>query len=118
MPRTCFAIASTRFSNAPACTGHYMTSIARHLGATAALLGNPDEGRDYYAQALEVCERVRFRPEIALTRLQLAELLLDHYPDDRAAAVEHLDFVVREFGEMKMQPSLERALRHRELLKA
>ncbi len=28
------------------------------------------------------------------------------------------DFAIREFQEMKMQPSLERALRHRELLKA
>ena len=68
--------------------------------------------------ALEVCTKVRFRPEIALTRLGLAELLLDHYPDERPAAIEHLDFAIAEFGEMKMQPSLERALRHRELLKA
>ena len=34
------------------------------------------------------------------------------------AAIEHLDFAVREFREMKMQSSLEQALRHRELLKA
>ena len=33
-------------------------------------------------------------------------------------AIEHLDFVIREFQAMKMQPSRERALRHRELLKA
>jgi hypothetical protein len=65
-----------------------------------------------------VCGRVRSRPEIALTRLGLAELLLDHSPDERPAAIEHLDFAIREFREMKMQPSLERALRHRELLKA
>jgi hypothetical protein len=30
----------------------------------------------------------------------------------------HLDFAIAEFREMKMQPSLERALRHKELLKA
>jgi hypothetical protein len=34
------------------------------------------------------------------------------------AAIEHLDFAIGEFREMKMQPSLERALRHRGLLKA
>ena len=68
--------------------------------------------------ALEVCARVRFRPEIALTRLQLSELLLEHFPDERDSAIEHLDFAIREFREMKMQPSLERALRHRGLLKA
>ena len=36
----------------------------------------------------------------------------------RQAAVEHLDFAIKEFREMKMQPSLERALKHKELLKA
>jgi hypothetical protein len=53
-----------------------------------------------------------------LGHLHLAERLLDHYPDERPAAIEHLDFAIGEFREMKMQPSLERALRHRELLKA
>ena len=59
-----------------------------------------------------------FRPEIALTRLQLAELLLEHYPGPKAEALEHLDFAIGEFREMKMQPSLERALKQRENLKA
>jgi len=44
--------------------------------------------------------------------------LLEHYPPERAEAVEHLDFAIAEFRDMKMQPSLERALRHRGLLKA
>jgi hypothetical protein len=52
-----------------------------------------------------------------LTRLQLAELLLEHYPDERAEAMEHLDFAIGEFRDMKMQPSLERALRRREILR-
>ncbi|HTE85126.1 MAG TPA: hypothetical protein VK821_10365 [Dehalococcoidia bacterium] len=30
----------------------------------------------------------------------------------------HLDFAIAEFREMKMQPSLERALRHKDVLKA
>jgi hypothetical protein len=96
-----------------------MLSIGRLCGDAARLLSRPAaEARAYYNQALEVCEKVRFRPEIALTRLSLAELLLEHYPDERAPAIEHLDFAIGEFREMKMQPSLERALRHRELLKA
>ena len=61
-------------------------------------------------QALEACDRLRFRPESALTRLQLAELLLDHYQDEPGEATEHLDSAIREFREMKMQPPLERAL--------
>ena len=35
-----------------------------------------------------------------------------------ARVVMHLDFDVIEFRAMKMQPSLERVLRHRELLRA
>jgi hypothetical protein len=34
----------------------------------------------------------------------------------RTEALEHLDFAIGEFREMKMQPSLERALRHKEIL--
>jgi len=129
------------------------TSIARLLGASAALLGDREKAKAYYQQALEVCAKIRFRPEIALTRLQLAELLLEEAeeirrsqgrgdlaptgatqdvgvgsPDPTASvptaediykeAMEHLDFAISEFQEMKMQPSLERALRHKGLLKA
>jgi hypothetical protein len=61
---------------------------------------------------------MRFRPELALTRLQFAELLLEHYPEEKKEAQEHLDFAIKEFREMKMQPSLERALRHKDILKA
>ncbi|MCZ6784933.1 MAG: AAA family ATPase [Proteobacteria bacterium] len=89
--------------------GSQLGCAARHLGAAAAMLDKLDDARAYYADAIEVCERVRFRPELALTRLQLAELLLDHYPDERDEAIEHLDFAIAEFREMKMAPSLERA---------
>jgi uncharacterized protein (DUF924 family) len=61
---------------------------------------------------------MRFRPELALTRLQLAELLLEHYPQEKSEAIAYLDFSISEFRDMKMQPSLERALRHKEILKA
>ncbi len=71
-----------------------------------------------FEQAVKVYERIRCRPAIALTRLQLAELLLAHYPDKGTEAQEHLDFAIAEFREMKMRPSLERALRHKGLLKA
>ena len=47
-----------------------------------------------------------------------AEVLLEQYPDERPEAMEHLDFAIGEFRDMKMQPSLERALRHRKILRA
>ena len=48
----------------------------------------------------------------------LVELLLEHYPDERPEAMEHLEFAIGELRDMKMQPSLERALRHREIMRA
>ena len=57
-------------------------------------------------------------PAHPLTRLQLAELLLEHYPEERAEALDHLNFAIAEFREMKMQPSLERALGHNDILGA
>jgi len=53
-----------------------------------------------------------------ITREAQAELLLDHYPAERAEAIKHLDFAIGELRDMKMQPSLERALKRKEILKA
>ena len=87
------------------------TCIGRHLGAAAAWLDRPDEARGYYDQAMAVAQKLRFRPEIALIRLQLAELLLDNFPSERDLAHEHLHVAIGEFREMKMQSFLERAKR-------
>jgi hypothetical protein len=91
----------------------FPTCISRYLGAVAALLGRSEDARRHYEEALKGATEMRFRPEIALTRLQLAELLLQHFPEEKADASEHLDFAIKEFREMKMQPSLEGALKHR-----
>jgi tetratricopeptide (TPR) repeat protein len=100
-------------------TGNQQTiCVPRTLGGAAALLGRYDEARQHYQEAIRVCTEMRFRPEMALTRLQIAELLLEHYPQEKKEALEHLDFAIKEFREMKMQPSLERALRHKDILKA
>jgi hypothetical protein len=80
------------------------------------MLGRPEEARNYYQEAIRATSNVRFRPEIALTRFHLAELLFEHFPQEEAEAKAHLDFAIDEFKEMKMQPSLERALRHKEIL--
>jgi len=91
-------------------TGHfYTTCISRHLGASAALLNRPGDARSHYQNALEAATEMRFRPELALTRFQLAELLLEHYPDEGTEALEHLDFALEEFKEMKMKPYIEKA---------
>jgi tetratricopeptide (TPR) repeat protein len=116
-------------------------SWPRILGSAAALLGEREKALAYYEQALESSAKIRNRPELALTHLQYAELLLGATgnaqratggeagadptadslpptPSERSEAMRHLDIAIAEFREMKMQPFLERALRHKELLKA
>jgi len=100
-------------------SGLWVTTCAgRHMGAAAAFLGRHAEARKHYQKAIKDCSEMPFRPELALTHLQLAELLLDHYPKERAQGLEHLNFAIREFKDMKMQPSLERALRHKQIQNA
>jgi eukaryotic-like serine/threonine-protein kinase len=108
------------FSGTSFCTTDwaFSTCIPRHLGAAAVLLEKYEEARKHYAEAVRICNDMKFRPELALSKLQLAELLLEHYPAEKKDALEHLDFAIKEFREMKMQPSLERALRHKDILKA
>jgi len=38
----------------------------------------------------------------------------DRYPEEREVAMEHLEFAISEFEEMKMKPSLEKAQALRE----
>jgi len=93
-----------------------MKSVALLVGQAEALLGDRAAARAHYQRSLEWATKIRFRPEIALTRLAMAELLLDEGAAPEAQ--NHLDFVIEEFRAMKMQPALERALSHKGLLKA
>ena len=85
--------------------------LARHLGDAAVLVGDRAAARAYYAQALEAAGKIRFRPELALTHLRLAELLVEEADDiARSEALAHLDIAIPELRDMQMQPALERAL--------
>ena len=68
-----------------------------------------DEVRSFLKKVIKVAEDMRFRPELALSRSQLAELQFEHFPDKRIEAIEHLNFAFDEFIKMKMQPSLRKA---------
>jgi DNA-binding CsgD family transcriptional regulator len=95
--------------------GSGSSCVARHLGDAAALLGNRAIACAYYLQALESAGKVRFRPELAVTHLRLAELLFDVADDvEITQAREHLDSAIPELRDMQMRPWLERALALRE----
>jgi DNA-binding CsgD family transcriptional regulator len=90
--------------------GICLLSFGRLLGEAATLAGCPAEARHSYELALQVCQEIRFRPEVALIRLDMAELLLNSYPSERARAADHLQMATAEFEAMHMQRGLARAL--------
>jgi DNA-binding CsgD family transcriptional regulator/tetratricopeptide (TPR) repeat protein len=94
-------------------TSNY-TCVARHLGDAAALAGNRSPARAYYAKALEAAGKIGFRPELALTHLSLAELLVEE--GNESAALEHLDVAIPGLRDMRMQPALDRGLSLLELI--
>jgi eukaryotic-like serine/threonine-protein kinase len=87
--------------------------VGRNLGGAAQLLGQTERAREYYERGIAACERDQHRPELALCRLELAELILSHYPAERGEAMKLLDSVVGDFRVMHMQTFLERALRRK-----
>jgi class 3 adenylate cyclase len=89
----------------------WLTVPDRHLAAAYAFLGRPEQALEANRAAEAIATRMRFRPEVAIVRLQIAEVLLVHYPADRVNALEHLDFALNEFREMKMAYYIERAVR-------
>jgi DNA-binding CsgD family transcriptional regulator len=63
------------------------------------------------AARIESSGKIHFRPELAITRLRLAELLLEEADDGgRLEALKHLDIAIPELRDMHMRPWLERAL--------
>ena len=80
--------------------------VPRHLGGAAALLGRYDEALGHYEDAMDFCQRVGYRPELALTRMDLARLLLGHLPDERQRALDYLDQAIAEFEAMGMPSAL------------
>jgi tetratricopeptide (TPR) repeat protein len=106
-------------------------NVARNLGKAAMLVGDWEAARTHYDKALDWATKIRYRPEVALTRFELAELLLTQSGDTkdsdatsrsttalRSEAQSHLDFAITEFRAMKMQPALKQALGHKSLLTA
>ena len=108
--RTAAALLRDLLANlAPLISVPAVTCVARHLGAASILLEDWAAAGSYTEKALEVATRMRFRPEIALARLQLAELLLGQRSMEQAEALEHLEFAIPELADMTMSPSLRRA---------
>ena len=76
-------------------------SLTNELGSKGSPIGDLD--------ALIASARVGYRPEIALVRLRLAELLLDGPQPEHVEARAYLDLAVPELEAMGMAPFVLRA---------
>jgi DNA-binding CsgD family transcriptional regulator/predicted negative regulator of RcsB-dependent stress response len=85
--------------------------IARLIGQRWLMDQDVDRARAAFELAVRVCERMRCLPELALSRLDLVETLLGHYPQERRNALELLHSIKADVRAMNMQPALDRAVR-------
>ena len=82
---------------ASVCTG----SASRHLGQLADLLGRRDEAIDRFETALAMNERMRARPWVIHTQLDLARVLAQS-PADRERATELFETALTEARSLGM----------------
>ena len=97
----------------------------RLMGLLAQTMGNPDQATVHYEACLAFCRKAGYRPELAWTCCDYADLLLDPatssgraVSDNRTKAMALLDESLAISSELGMRPLMERVLSRREILKA
>ncbi|MCH8235400.1 MAG: AAA family ATPase [Chloroflexi bacterium] len=97
----------------------------RLLGLLASLLGRHADAVQHFESAMELCRRAEFRPQLAWTCSDYAEMLLGRPdpsrasgPGDREKAIELQDEALAITQELGMRPLTERILARREILRA
>ncbi|MFB3092508.1 MAG: hypothetical protein ACE1ZD_04840, partial [Dehalococcoidia bacterium] len=91
----------------------------RILGLLAQTMSSPDLAAEHFEDALAFCRKAGYRPELAWTCCDYADMLKERNAEgDRAKAVTLLDESLAISSELGMQPLMERVLSRREILKA
>jgi tetratricopeptide (TPR) repeat protein len=94
-------------------------SIHRLLGLLAQTSGEPDKAAEHFDDALAFCRKAGYRPELAWTCCDYADVLKERDAEgDRAKAVALLDESLAISSELGMRPLMERVLSRREILGA
>jgi len=93
--------------------------IGRLLGVMAHHIGEPEKAAAHFEEALAFCRQAGYRPELAWTCCDYADLLLErNSPGDHERAMALLDEGLAISREMGMKPLMERILSRRKILKA
>ncbi|MCI0844908.1 MAG: tetratricopeptide repeat protein, partial [Chloroflexi bacterium] len=89
------------------------------LGLTARTAGNPDQAMIHYEAALEFCREGGFKPEVAWTSYDYADMLIQRSAgDDRAQALALLEESLAISTELGMRPLIERVAALQEIAAA
>ena len=91
----------------------------RILGLCATAMGQPEQAAAHFEDALAFCRKAGYRPELAWSLCDYADMLLERDKDgDRQKAMQLLDESLQISTELGMRPLMERVLSRREILKA
>lgn len=103
----------------------FIVSYDRVLGLLARTMGDLEGATAHFEDALAFCGKAGYRPQLAWTCYDYAEMLLQRDRSqglsgsgDRAKATELLEEALRLSRELGMRPLMERVLARRELLTA
>ena len=89
------------------------------LGLLAQTIGKFDQAMAHFEDALAFCRKAGYRPELAWSCCDYADLLRERNGEgDRAKAVSLLDESLAISSELGMRPLMERVLSRREILGA
>ncbi len=89
------------------------------MGLLAHTMGNLDQATAHFEDGLAFCRKAGYRPELAWTCCDYADLLLErNNEDDWTKTMSLLDESLVNSSELGMRPLMERALSRREILKA
>ncbi len=96
-----------------------VSSVERILGLLSQTMGSLDQATGHFEDALAFCRKAGYRPELAWTCCDYADMLKERdSAGDRAKAVSLRDESLAISSEMGMRPLMERVLSRREILKA
>ena len=96
-----------------------VSSVDRLLGLLSQTMDNLDQAAAHFEDALAFCRKAGYRPELAWTCCDYADLLRERDAEgDRAKAISLLDESLAISSDLGMRPLMERVLSRREILRA
>ena len=96
-----------------------LVTYDRLLSLLVITMGDASQSASHFEDALEFCRNAGYRPDLAWTCSDYAEMLLDRdEPGDREKAIELQNEALAITQELGMRPLTERILARREVLRA